>query len=339
MKRILVVAGLIRAGEVHPYAGKILMSRRLGNTHLAHSWEFPGGKVEQGEDPVDALHRELKEELNIEVSTPQVYAVGHHCYPEKEVILMVYECWHQGGEPQALEVSEFKWLSPQEVCELPLPPADEEVIDRLRRENSLQSTSNSIQKRQEESETPSFFLQKLTYQLTDQEATQEWGMLLGQTLVRIWNHQWIQLHYQHALKRLAVYGDLGSGKTTCAQGLATGVGVPEDHYVNSPTFSLLQTHPGSIPFHHIDLYRLTHEEELEHLGFDELMETGIAYIEWPERGPSLFLQPHLKLHFSYLEDPTQGRQVDLEIKGLSGEDTHALLLVLQKAFTSLARSI
>ena len=97
MKRILVVAGLIRAPYSHPQAGRILMSRRLANTHLAHSWEFPGGKVELGEDPIDALHRELKEELNIEVSHPEVYAVGHHCYSEKEVILMVYECWHLHG--------------------------------------------------------------------------------------------------------------------------------------------------------------------------------------------------------------------------------------------------
>ena len=53
---------------------------------------------------------------------------------------MVYECWHIKGEPQALEVSEFRWLTPQDVCELPLPPADEEVIARLQAEvESLKS--------------------------------------------------------------------------------------------------------------------------------------------------------------------------------------------------------
>ena len=73
---------------------KVLIGLRSKSDNGGGLWEFPGGKVELGEDPIDALHRELKEELNIEISHPQVYAVGHHCYPEKEVILMVYECWH-----------------------------------------------------------------------------------------------------------------------------------------------------------------------------------------------------------------------------------------------------
>ena len=81
--------------------------------------------------------------------------------------------------------------------------------------------------------------------------------------------------------------------------------------------------------YHIDLYRLESEEELEHLGFDELMDSGLSYIEWPQRGPRLFLQAHLELHFEYLDDPTEGRVVHLKVKGLSGEETHNLLLFLQ----------
>ena len=72
------------------------------------------------------------------------------------------------------------------------------------------------------------------------------------------------------------------------------MGVPRSHYVNSPTFSLLQTHPAERLFHHIDLYRLENEEELDFLGFDELIEDGVAYVEWPERGPQLFTGPHLE---------------------------------------------
>jgi len=141
IKRVVVSAGLIRAPQGHPQAGKILMTRRLADVHLAHSWEFPGGKVDPGEDPVDALHRELKEELNIEVRDPTIYAVGHHLYPSaqeesqgKDVILLIYDCVLSGGEPETIGVSGFSWLNSAEVCALPLPPADEEVLDRLKRE-------------------------------------------------------------------------------------------------------------------------------------------------------------------------------------------------------------
>ena len=141
IKRVVVSAGLIRAPQGHPHAGKILMTRRLADVHLAHAWEFPGGKVELGEDPVDALHRELKEELNIEVRDPVIYAVGHHLYPAareesrgKDVILLIYDCFLSGGEPERIGVSDFSWLNSAEVCALPLPPADEEVLDRLRSE-------------------------------------------------------------------------------------------------------------------------------------------------------------------------------------------------------------
>ena len=141
IKRVVVSAGLIRAPQDHPQAGKILMTRRLADVHLAHAWEFPGGKVELGEDPVEALHRELKEELDIEVRDPVIYAVGHHLYLKeddpaqgKDVVLLIYECVLSRGVPQMIGVSDFSWLSPPEVCTLPLPPADEEVLARLKRE-------------------------------------------------------------------------------------------------------------------------------------------------------------------------------------------------------------
>ena len=140
-KRVLVSAGLIRAPQNHPEHGKILMTRRLADVHLAHAWEFPGGKIEIGEDPIAALHRELDEELDIKVTSPAIYAVGHHYYAhpdetiaDKDVVLLVYECTLSSGEPKCIGVSDYSWLSPEEVCALPLPPADEEVIQRLKTE-------------------------------------------------------------------------------------------------------------------------------------------------------------------------------------------------------------
>ena len=148
IKRVLVSAGLIRAPKEHPEEGKILMTRRLADAHLANSWEFPGGKVELGEDPIEALHRELEEELAIQVDRVSIFSVGHHLYDitrspdsprSKDVILLVYECYLSEGEPQKIGVSDYAWLSPAEVCQLPLPPADEEIITRLRRELEEQS--------------------------------------------------------------------------------------------------------------------------------------------------------------------------------------------------------
>lgn len=134
MKRIIVAAALIRASENHPEYPKILMSRRKSGVHLAGFWEFPGGKVESLENPKDALSRELKEELDIEIENPQIYAVGHHVYEEKEVILLVYDCTLKSGTPKALEVAEFAWLTIEEVIALDLPPADIDVVIRLKQE-------------------------------------------------------------------------------------------------------------------------------------------------------------------------------------------------------------
>ncbi|MGK0360369.1 MAG: tRNA threonylcarbamoyladenosine biosynthesis protein TsaE [Bradymonadia bacterium] len=87
----------------------------------------------------------------------------------------------------------------------------------------------------------------------------------------------------------AAVGDLGAGKTSLAQGIARGVGVPDEAYVNSPTFAILQSHPGPLTFHHIDLYRLGDEDEMLGLGLDDIVGVeGVSYVEWPRRAPSLF---------------------------------------------------
>ncbi|MCA9538535.1 MAG: tRNA (adenosine(37)-N6)-threonylcarbamoyltransferase complex ATPase subunit type 1 TsaE [Myxococcales bacterium] len=85
---------------------------------------------------------------------------------------------------------------------------------------------------------------------------------------------------------LAAEGTLGAGKTTLAQGLARGLAVPDEHYVNSPTFAILQIHPGRVPFYHLDLYRIADPDEALGLGLEEVIGTdGVAFIEWPARLP------------------------------------------------------
>jgi 8-oxo-dGTP diphosphatase len=128
---LIVVAGLIsKETDVPPF----LLSRRLPDAHLGGYWEFPGGKLETGESPEAALRREIKEELDIEVEIGEIFAVGHHDYPTKTVLLLVYRALLVNGTPQCREVAEFAWLDAQQVVDLELPPADAPVVARLRRE-------------------------------------------------------------------------------------------------------------------------------------------------------------------------------------------------------------
>ena len=85
---------------------------------------------------------------------------------------------------------------------------------------------------------------------------------------------------------LALYGDLGAGKTCLAQGVAAGLGVAGP--VTSPTFILIAEHPGQLPFYHVDLYRTDRLEEILALGLDELFDgDGVTVVEWAEKAESI----------------------------------------------------
>ena len=133
MKRVLVAAGLIKGSVNTDKADLFLVSRRRSGTHLAGFWEFPGGKIEAGESPEQALIREVHEELGVRVEVGDIYAVGHHNYESREVFLLVYEARLIEGVPECKEVAELRWVSVSELLELELPPADEPVLRRLRR--------------------------------------------------------------------------------------------------------------------------------------------------------------------------------------------------------------
>ncbi len=91
---------------------------------------------------------------------------------------------------------------------------------------------------------------------------------------------------------LTLTGDLGSGKTVLCQGIARGAGVPEACYVTSPTYAIVHEYPGRCPVFHVDLYRLSGPDDLEAIGFEEILEAGgILLIEWPERVPESYLSP------------------------------------------------
>jgi tRNA threonylcarbamoyladenosine biosynthesis protein TsaE len=84
---------------------------------------------------------------------------------------------------------------------------------------------------------------------------------------------------------VALTGPLGAGKTTFVQGLAEGLGVPADRHVASPTFALVNQHPGRIPLVHVDFYRIKDPAELPELGIEEAYDQAATAIEWAERFP------------------------------------------------------
>ncbi|WP_269933205.1 tRNA (adenosine(37)-N6)-threonylcarbamoyltransferase complex ATPase subunit type 1 TsaE [Aminobacter sp. HY435] len=111
---------------------------------------------------------------------------------------------------------------------------------------------------------------------------------------------------------LLLDGDLGAGKTTLARGLIRALASDPLHEVPSPTFTLVQSYETPVPVHHFDLYRLSSSDELEELGFDEAVASGIALVEWPERAADAMPATSLRLG---LEHEGEGRRVTLSGQG------------------------
>jgi 8-oxo-dGTP diphosphatase len=122
---VQVVAGIIVRD------GRVLVSRRPAGTHLGGLWEFPGGKLEPGEDEESALVRELREELGIEVRPGASWGILRHRYPEREVVLRFRFAEIVAGEPRPLEVDEVRWATPDELGKLQFPEADRPVVTAL----------------------------------------------------------------------------------------------------------------------------------------------------------------------------------------------------------------
>lgn len=87
---------------------------------------------------------------------------------------------------------------------------------------------------------------------------------------------------------VALEGELGAGKTCLVQGLARGLGVPQERNVRSPSFTLINEHPGRVRLYHVDLYRIQDAAELGELGLEEYFDAGgVAAVEWLDRFPEL----------------------------------------------------
>jgi len=125
MKTVIVAAGMI------VQQGKILVTQRKKGSHQGLLWEFPGGKVEEGEDPRKALERELREELGIEVKVGKIFEVVYYTYPEYPILLLVYHCRIDRGTPKVLGCQDLRWVHPSKIEELAMPPADDVIRKHL----------------------------------------------------------------------------------------------------------------------------------------------------------------------------------------------------------------
>ncbi|MBE9503716.1 MAG: tRNA (adenosine(37)-N6)-threonylcarbamoyltransferase complex ATPase subunit type 1 TsaE [Proteobacteria bacterium] len=95
---------------------------------------------------------------------------------------------------------------------------------------------------------------------------------------------------------IALSGELGAGKTTLVQAIATGLGIPADIIVCSPSYTLVNEYDGRIPLFHFDLYRLEGAKDINDLGFEEYLEgDGVSVIEWADLAPDLLPAEHLKI--------------------------------------------
>ena len=125
---------LVAAVALVDIDSRVLIAQRPAGKSMAGLWEFPGGKVERGETPEQALVRELHEELGIETATSCLapIAFASHGYETFHLLMPVFACRVWKGEIAAREGQAFKWVRPARLADYPMPPADEPLIALLR---------------------------------------------------------------------------------------------------------------------------------------------------------------------------------------------------------------
>lgn len=129
MKKQIKVVGAVFVRE-----GLVLAAQRSQQMSLPLLWEFPGGKIEAGERPQDALKRELKEELKVEAHIGEHLETTEHEYDFGVVTLSTFYCELAGDEPVLTEHAQIRWLAPQDLMSLEWAPADIPAVEKIMKE-------------------------------------------------------------------------------------------------------------------------------------------------------------------------------------------------------------
>jgi len=124
---LLVTAAIIFDEE------KVLITRRPNDKRHPGLWEFPGGKIEPGEGPEEALCREIREELAAEVRVAEIFEVVFYRYDWGPVLILAYRCQLLTNTIHDIGVAEHRWVHPKDLAEFSILPADQPIINRLKR--------------------------------------------------------------------------------------------------------------------------------------------------------------------------------------------------------------
>jgi 8-oxo-dGTP diphosphatase len=126
MTKIIRVVAAVIAED-----GRYLVTQRRPAAVLPLLWEFPGGKVEAGETDLEALRREVKHRVGVEIDPGQQISSVNHAYEHYTVELHLYDCRITSGQPQAINVHQFRWVESEDFDQLPFTPADEASMTKL----------------------------------------------------------------------------------------------------------------------------------------------------------------------------------------------------------------
>ncbi|QLK63170.1 8-oxo-dGTP diphosphatase MutT [Enterobacteriaceae bacterium Kacie_13] len=128
MKQLNISVGIIRNEQK-----EIFITQRDASSHMAGFWEFPGGKIESGETPEQAVIRELQEEVGIEPISPVLLDSLEHRFPDRIITLHFFMVENWKGEPYGKEGQPKRWVEQSQLNEAEFPPANEAIVRALRR--------------------------------------------------------------------------------------------------------------------------------------------------------------------------------------------------------------